>query len=95
MSPQNVMSPSIYGNNYHSVCKPIEITFFLTVHIVLEPKQCNQVPSLILSRWRTLTLLEVYRGWEISYFKLKKKIKNSFTVITLKLVLLSKKVPYV
>ena len=37
---------------------------------LLYTKQCNQVYSLSLSRWRTLTLLKIEIGWEFWCFKL-------------------------
>ena len=37
----------------------------------LQSKLCNQVPSLSLSRWRTLTLLKISRGCVFLCFKLK------------------------
>ena len=35
----------------------------LKVSMMMAPKLCNQVPSLSLSRWRTLTLLKIQIGW--------------------------------
>ena len=43
---------------------------------ICQAKLCNQVPSLSLSRWRTLTLLKISIGWVFWCFKLQTIVSN-------------------
>ena len=47
------------------------------------PKLCNQVPSLSLSRWRTLTLLKIKRGCVFLCFKLETIVSSALIHSTL------------